>query len=273
MSESVLMEIQDAVAVLTLNRPDRLNAWTPELQTRYFDLLDECAADRNVRAIVVTGAGRGFCAGADMQSLQTLAGDSADDQVGSGAAAGNGAEPAAVDERPVRYPLSIPKPMIAAINGPCAGIGLVLALMCDLRFAAAEAKFTTAFARRGLVGEHGISWLLPRLVGPAHALDLLLSGRVVLGTEAAELGLINRAVKADVLEAALEYAGELTRECSPASMAAIKRRVYADLEASLPESVDEANRLMGESFGASDFAEGVQSFLERRPPKFAPLTS
>ncbi len=270
MSESVLMEVQDAVAVLTLNRPDRLNAWTPELQTCYFDLLDECAADRMVRAIVVTGAGRGFCAGADMQSLQTLAGDSAEAQVGS---AGNGAEPAAADERPVRYPLSIPKPIIAAINGPCAGIGLVLALMCDLRFAADEAKFTTAFARRGLVGEHGISWLLPRLVGPAHALDLLLSGRIVLGTAAAELGLVNRAIDGDVLEAALDYAGELARECSPASMAAIKRRAYADLEASLPESVDEANRLMEESFAASDFAEGVQSFLERRPPKFAPLTS
>ncbi|HSO97318.1 MAG TPA: enoyl-CoA hydratase [Solirubrobacteraceae bacterium] len=267
MTEVVLMEVRDAVAVLTLNRPDRLNAWTPELQTQYFDLLDACSADPAVRVIVVTGAGRGFCAGADMQALQSLAGGESD------AGAGNGVGPVAVDERPVRYPLSSPKPIIAAINGPCAGIGLVLALMCDLRFAAAEAKITTAFARRGLVGEHGISWLLPRLVGPAHALDLLLSGRVVLGGEAAKLGLVNRAVDGDVVEVALDYAAELARECSPASMAAMKRRVYADLEATLPEAVDEANRLMGESFAQPDFAEGVQSFLERRAPRFAPLTS
>jgi len=184
----------------------------------------------------------------------------------------NGSAATPPDERPVRHPLSIPKPIIAAINGPCAGIGLVLALMCDLRLTSSDAKFTTAFARRGLVGEHGISWLLPRLVGPAHALDLLLSGRVLLGAEAAQLGLVNRAVEGDVVEAALEYARELARECSPASMAAIKRRVYADLEATLPEAVDEANRLMGESFAAPDFAEGVQSFVERRPPQFAPLT-
>jgi enoyl-CoA hydratase/carnithine racemase len=267
MTEVVLMEVRDAVAVLTLNRPDRLNAWTPELQTCLFDLLDACAADPAVRAIVLTGAGRGFCAGADMAGLQSLAGG----DTNGGAAPGDG-QPTA-DERPVRHPLSIPKPIIAAINGPCAGIGLVLALMCDLRFAAAEAKLTTAFARRGLVGEHGISWLLPRLVGPAHALDLLLSARVVLGREAAELGLVNRAVDGDVLAEAVEYAAELARECSPASMATMKHRVYADLQATLSEGVDEANRLMGESFGRPDFAEGVQSFIERRPPRFAPLTS
>jgi enoyl-CoA hydratase/carnithine racemase len=259
----VLIEVADGVAVLTLNRPDRLNAWIPELQTRYFDLLDECAAREDVRAIVVTGAGRGFCAGADMEALSNLA-------TGSG----NGAATAAArpDERPVRHPLSIPKPIIAAINGPCAGIGLVFAVMCDLRFVAAEAKITSAFARRGLVAEHGIAWMLPRLIGPARALDLLLSGRVILGREAAEMGLVNRATDGDVLAEALEYARELARESSPASMAAMKRQVYADLERSLPEGADEANRLMGESFAAPDFAEGVRSFLERRSPAFAPLS-
>ncbi len=266
MSEVVLMEVSDGVAVLTLNRPDRLNAWTPELQTRYFDLLDECAAREDVRAIVVTGAGRGFCAGADMENLQSLAG-----AANGGGTEGNGGAPARIDDRPVRYPLSIPKPVIAAINGPCAGIGLVLAIMCDIRFAAAGAKFTSAFARRGLVAEHGIAFMLPRLIGPARALDILLSGRVFLGAEAAELGVVNRACESDVLEAALAYARELARESSPASMAAMKRQVYADLERSLPESVAEADRLMGESFAAPDFAEGVQSFLERRSPRFAPL--
>jgi enoyl-CoA hydratase/carnithine racemase len=261
MTDVVLMEtFGDGVALLTLNRPDRLNAWTAEMQTTYFDLLEECTASEQVRAIVVTGAGRGFCAGADMQNLQAISGGEYDQASTT------------QDSRPVAFPLSIPKPIIAAINGPCAGLGFVHAMMCDLRFAAADAKMTTSFSRRGLVAEHGISWLLPRLVGHARALDLLLSARVVLGAEAVDLGLVNRAV-ADgrVVEEALSYARELARECSPASMAQIKRQVYADYDRTLRETTDEANRLMLESFTAPDFAEGVQSFVARRPPHFQPL--
>jgi enoyl-CoA hydratase/carnithine racemase len=268
MSEVVLREIEDDVALLTLNRPDRLNAWTPELQTLYFDLLEDCASRDDVRAIVVTGAGRGFCAGADMKHLQEVSSG----EIDRSAPPADGDAPQ--DTRPVAFPLSIPKPVIAAINGPCAGIGLVLAVMCDLRFAAAGAKITTAFARRGLVAEHGISWMLPRLLGPARALDLLLSGRVVMGAEAAELGLVNRAVEdGQVVEHALAYARELARECSPASMAAMKRQVYADYDRTLVDTVQDANRLMLESFTAPDFAEGVQSFVERRSPHFAPVSS
>jgi enoyl-CoA hydratase/carnithine racemase len=271
MSEVVLREIQDDVALLTLNRPDRLNAWTPELQTQYFDLLEDCVAREDVRAIVVTGAGRGFCAGADMQDLQDISSGQVDRSAAAGASDGNGNAP---DLRPVAFPLSIPKPVIAAINGPCAGIGLVLAVMCDMRFANADAKITTAFAKRGLVAEHGISWMLPRLMGPARALDLLLSSRIVLGAEAAELGLVNRAFDdGRVVEHALDYARELARECSPASMAAMKRQVYTDFDRTLPETVEDANRLMLESFDAPDFAEGVQSFLERRSPNFVPISS
>ncbi len=258
----VLFEVSDDVALLTFNRPDRLNAWTPELQTRYFDLLDECAAREDVRAIVLTGAGRGFCAGADMENLSALAQGEVEHNGGAG------------DTRPVTYALGIPKPVIAAVNGACAGLGLVHALMCDLRIAAAEAKLTTAFARRGLVAEHGLSWMLPRLVGPARALDLLLSGRIVLGAEAAELGLVNRAVEdGRALDAALEYAQMLAQECSPASMALMKQQVYADYEHTLAESLEEANRLMVESFSGPDFGEGVQSFVERRSPQFAPLSA
>jgi enoyl-CoA hydratase/carnithine racemase len=268
MTEVVLFDVQDGVALLTLNRPDRLNAWTPELQTRYFDLLEDCAAREDVRAIVVTGAGRGFCAGADMQSLEQLAAAE-----GEGPGDGN-AVGAGHDARPVTFALGIPKPVVAAINGPCAGIGLVLAVMCDVRFAATGAKLTTAFSRRGLIAEHGLSWMLPRLVGPARALDLLLSGRVVLGDEAAELGLVNRAVEGErLLEATLAYARMLATECSPASMAVMKHQVYADYERTLPESVDEANRLMLDSFSRPDFAEGVRSFVERRTPEFTPLAA
>jgi enoyl-CoA hydratase/carnithine racemase len=260
-SEVLLKSIENGVAVLTLNRPDRLNAWTGEMERAYFAALDECAGSDEVRVIVVTGTGRGFCAGADMDDLQALGGGSSQPSL-------------AHDRRPQTYPLSIPKPIIAAINGPCAGIGLVQALMCDLRFAAEDAKLTTAFARRGLVAEHGISWILPRLVGPARALDLLLSGRVVLGREAATLGLVNRSLPgATLLDDTLAYARDLAVNCSPASMATIKRQVYSALELTLPDALADADRLMVESFSGSDFTEGVASFVERREPQFAALES
>jgi enoyl-CoA hydratase/carnithine racemase len=260
MTEVVQRRIKDGVALLTLNRPDRLNAWTAEMERVYFAMLEECAQAEEIRVIVVTGAGRGFCAGADMQELQAI-GD------------GSVEVSAEVHERrPQTFPLSIPKPILAAINGACAGIGLVQALMCDVRFAADGAKLTTAFARRGLVAEHGISWMLPRLIGPARALDLLLSGRVVLAQEAQTLGLVNRvAAPEKLLEETLDYARELAVKCSPASMARIKRQVYVDLERGLPEALAEADRLMLESFTAPDFVEGVTSFVERRDPRFAPL--
>jgi enoyl-CoA hydratase/carnithine racemase len=261
-SEVVQKTVDEGVALLTLSRPDRLNAWTAEMERLYFGMLAECAASDQVRVIVLTGAGRGFCAGADTQELQTLG------ENGVGSAAGNH------DRLPQTFPLSIPKPIIAAINGACAGIGLVQALMCDVRFAAEDAKITTAFSRRGLIAEHGISWILPRLIGPARALDLLLSGRVVLGQEAASLGLVNRALPAELLlEQTLAYARELAVQCSPASMATVKRQVYADLDRTLPQALATADQLMLESFSAPDFVEGVASFVERRDPAFAPLTS
>jgi enoyl-CoA hydratase/carnithine racemase len=260
MSEVVQRRVQDGVALLTLNRPDRLNAWTAEMERVYFGLLEDCAASDEVRVIVVTGAGRGFCAGADMQELQAI-GD------------GSLEVSAEVHERRAQtFPLSIPKPILAAINGACAGIGLVAALMCDVRFAADGAKLTTAFARRGLVAEHGISWMLPRLIGPARALDLLLSGRVVLAQEALTLGLVNRVSAPEkLLEETLDYARELALKCSPASMARMKRQVYGDLELGLGEALAEADRLMLESFTAADFVEGVASFVQRRDPRFAAL--
>jgi enoyl-CoA hydratase/carnithine racemase len=260
MSDVVLRTIDEGVAVLTLNRPERLNAWTGEMEREYFSLLDDCAAREDVRVVVVTGAGRGFCAGADMDSLQAIG------QQGVGAAEH--------DRRAQTFPLTLPKPILAAINGPCAGIGLVQALMCDLRFAADDAKLTTAFARRGLVAEHGISWILPRLVGPARALDLLISGRVVLGAEAAELGLVNRSLPGErLLDETLAYAGDLARNCAPSSMATMKRQVYAALDQPLDVALAEADRLMVASLQADDFREGIASFLERREPAFAPLGS
>lgn len=260
MTEVVYKHVEDGVAVITLNRPERLNAWTAEMEHAYFAMLEECATAAEVRAIVVTGAGRGFCAGADMHDLQAL---------GDGTLETSGHEH---ERRPQSFPLTIPKPIIAAINGACAGIGLAQALMCDMRFAAQGAKLTTAFARRGLVAEHGTSWMLPRLIGPARALDLLLSGRVVLAEEAAGLGLVNRVLRPELLlEQTLDYARELSVSCSPASMATMKRQVYADLEHGLSAALEAADELMLASFGAPDFQEGVTSFIERRDPRFAAL--
>jgi enoyl-CoA hydratase/carnithine racemase len=266
MDEVVRYDVgEDGVAVLTLNRPDRLNAWTYAMQVRLFDLLEQCGADERVRVIVVTGAGRGFCPGADINDLSSLSS-------GDGDAAHARAE--RTDTRPITFAMTIPKPVIAAINGACAGLGLAFALTCDVRFCAADAKLTTAFSRRGLIAEHGTSWILPRLVGPARALDLLLSARVIRGAEAAELGVVNRAVEGEeTLEVALEYARDLAANVSPASMATIKQQIYAAAQEPLGAALDKANQLMIESFTRPDFAEGVQSFVEKRPPQFAPVSS
>ena len=259
-NDPVLYDVQSGVAIVTLNRPERLNAWTGALGKRYFSRLDEAVADPNVKVIVVTGAGRGFCAGADMDMLQ-----------GIGEAGGTGNAEA---QKPAWYATTLSKPVIAAINGACAGLGLVHALMCDIRFAAAGAKFTTAFARRGLIAEHGISWVLPRVVGPARAMDLLLSGRTFVAEEAATLGLVNETVPGDELMArVMAYAQELATYSSPASMKAMKSQIWGDLARSLPDANENADGLMKLSLKATDFKEGVRSYLEKRTPNFSPLAS
>jgi enoyl-CoA hydratase/carnithine racemase len=214
----VLTEVDaDGVATFTLNRPERRNAWTAAMENRYFDVLAAADADPAVRAGVLTGAGTSFCPGLDMGRLAEVAG-----------------RPVNIAARRPQYaPRLFRKPLIAAINGACAGIGLTQALMCDVRFAARGARFSTAFARRGLGAEYGMSWVLPRYVGVGHALDLLLSSRVFEAGEASELGLVNRVTEpAEVLTVAREYARDLARNCSPAAMAVIRHQVLADLDAS-----------------------------------------
>jgi enoyl-CoA hydratase/carnithine racemase len=260
MADAVLRDDQGPVALLTLNRPDRLNAWNGELEEAYWAHLDDCADDPSIRVIVVTGAGRGWCAGADMDVLQGIGSGG-----GGGGAPGRG--------RMQWHTTSIPKPVIAAINGACAGIGFVQAMFCDLRFAAAGAKFTTAFARRGLVAEYGVSWVLPRLIGPARAMDVLLSGRTFLAEEAETLGIVNRVMPADdLLPSTMAYAFELATYSSPASMAAMKRQVWGDLGRTIDDAGAHAVGLMQRSLKEADFTEGVQSFLQKRTPDFSPLS-
>ena len=261
MSDIVLLSKPvDGVALITLNLPDRMNAWNNELSERYFGMLDQCADDPDVVAIVVTGAGRAFCAGADMDALTQIGGNPKE---GATAAAGSIAQ---------MHTTTIPKPVIAAINGACAGLGLAQAMMCDVKFAAAGAKFTMAFSRRGLIAEYGLSWVTPRLAGMANAMDILLSSRVFTAEEAYEMGLINKVLPADELvQHAIDYARDLAENACPTSMAIIKRQVYADATRDLAASTAEAVQLMKESLMRPDFKEGVDSFLEKRPPKFSPL--
>ena len=253
----VLCTVEAGVATVTLHRPDRMNAWTREMEAAYFATLDALERDPDTRAIVVTGAGRGFCAGLDMEDL-------------AGATQGKAARD---NRQTMLHALGIGKPIICAINGGCAGIGLVQALACDVRFAAAGAKITTAFARRGLVAEFGASWFLPRIIGHANALDLLLSGRTITAEEAAELGLVNRVVPADrLLDEARAYARDLAEHCSPVAMAAIKHQVYDDWLRTAAESEDEWRRLIAQQHRKHDFREGVAAYTERRLPRFAPYT-
>ncbi len=254
--ELCLYEVRDGgVAVVTLNRPERNNGMNGNLELAYFRTLERAQGDRDVRAIVVTGAGKAFCPGADL-----------------GGAKQPGDEPLPNAQVETSFPLSIDKPMIAAVNGACAGVGLVQALQCDIRFGAKGAKFTTAFARRGLIAEYGIAWLLSRTVGRGAAADLLLSGRVFTAEEAFAMGLLNRLCEPQtLLEEATAYAADLAANVSPASMATMKEQLRRVEEQSFDEALQEAHALMRESLGGPDVGEGIGSFLERRQAAFLPL--
>ena len=262
-------ETTDAVATITLDRPDRLNAWTGRMNTEYRSLLARAAADRAVRVIVVTGAGRGFCAGADTRALEGHV-----ERGGYDPGTGPGLDRPGYGVRPefdaeFAYHFGIPKPILAAVNGPAAGVGFALACYCDLRFAAAGAKLTTAHGRLGLPAEFGLSWLLPRLVGLTRAADLLLSSRVVLAEEAAEIGLVNKVTPAAELTPTVnEYARRLATEISPASLAATKLQLYTDFHRDAAASARDAEERLRIMMQGADFAEGVAALTARRPPRF-----
>jgi enoyl-CoA hydratase/carnithine racemase len=261
--------VADAIATITLHRPDRLNAWTGRMHTEYRALLARAADDAAVRVIVVTGSGRGFCAGADSAALEGhVERGSYDAGVGDDLAMpGYGVRPEF--DADFAYHFGIPKPIIAAINGPAAGVGLVLACYCDLRFAAAGAKLTTSHGRLGLPAEYGLSWLLPRLIGMTRAADVLLSSRVVLAEEAESLGLVNRVVAPDeLLPVTYAYARKLATEVAPSSLAATKQQMYTDLHGDVASSVNDASVRLAEMMKGPDFAEGVAALTEKRPPIF-----
>ena len=276
----LLYEVRDRIAILTLNRPERLNAYTGRMATGIKRAFAEAASDPAVRAIVLTGAGRGFCAGADMDALSTTAATGAsatratDEEPESRFHAAFGPDLADdfKDAERFGYFVRTKKPVIAAINGPIAGIGLVMALYADIRFAADSAVLTTSFAQRGLIAEHGISWLLPRLVGQANALDLLLSARKIGAAEAERMGLVNKVFAADTfLDDVLAYARTLVHAVSPRSMAIMKAQVWKANFQSYNEAMAVADAEMRESLKHPEFKEGVAHFLEKRPARFADI--
>jgi enoyl-CoA hydratase/carnithine racemase len=271
-NQETLYRVADRVATITLNRPDKLNAWTAVMEREVRAAMREAEQDENVRVIVLTGAGRGFCAGADMSLLSTVAEKGLDEARRAQAVqpASGGSEGTRKNfERKYSYFAAITKPVIAAINGPAVGLGLVIALYCDLRLASDAARFGTAFARRGLIAEYGMAWMLPRLVGHANALDMLFSARMIDAAEALRMGLANQIYPQDSFrERVQQYAVELASTVSPRSLRVIKAQVYEGMFETLAESFERSEREMLASLQSEDFKEGVAHFIEKRAPVF-----
>ena len=282
--EDLLYAVRDRVAVISLNRPEVLNAFTAAMGVSLKAAIGAAVRDEAVRAIVLTGAGRGFCAGADMKRLQGIRAEPASGQNAVEAASDDPADFAPHLSTPLGpdvggryggrfgYLLHAKKPVIAALNGPAAGMGLVLALYADVRFAASDAKFTTSFAQRGLIAEHGVSWLLPRLVGPAHSLDLLLSARKFGAAEAERIGLVNKVFpQATFMDEVMAYARILADTVSPRSMAVIKAQIWKSPFQDFDTALAVADAEMQTSFKSEDFKEGVAHYVEKRAPRFKGL--
>jgi enoyl-CoA hydratase/carnithine racemase len=276
-TQETLYNVAHRVATITLNRPDKLNAWTALMESEVRSHMENADQDDEVRVIVLTGAGRGFCAGADMSLLSAVAERGLDyrdlDNRGREQVLRDGAsrrEGAAPDfQKKYSYFPAIGKPVIAAINGPVVGLGLVITLYCDLRLASDASRFSTTFARRGLIAEYGMAWMLPRIIGIANALDLLFSARTIDAAEALRMGLVNRVFPQETfLEKAQEYAQELASTVSPRSLRIIKRQVYEAMSQPLAEAFDISVREMMACFRTEDFKEGVAHFVQKRPAAF-----
>ena len=271
MYEQILYAVTDGIATITLNRPEKLNAWTMRMGNEVRHACFRADRDAAARVIVITGAGKGYCAGADMDMLQGLQSGDGGDTAANGANLQVDAD-ASVPEAfrgEYSYPLGLQKPVIAAVNGVAAGLGVSYMLYYDMRVASDRARFATIFSRRGLIAEHGTSWLLPKLIGMANACDLLYSGRFVGAEEALRMGLVNRVVPHDSLMSTVrDMATEMATLCSPRSLRIMKRQLYGDLFTDLGTAIHDADREMVACFSTADFREGVASFVQRRAPRF-----
>ena len=267
--KSTRYTVADGIATITLSRPQRLNAWTGRMHTEYRWCLARADADSAAGAIVVTGEGRGFCVGGDAEALQGHARKGRYDPGTPEAPARPGYGTAAEFDASFAYHFGLSKPVIAAMNGPAAGVGLALACFADLRFAAAGAKFSTAHGKLNLPAEYGLSWLLPRMIGLTRANELLLSSRVFLAEEALAWGLVNQVHPADaVLAEATAYARHLLRTVAPESLRQTRWQIYRDLHRSVAASVAASESLLRDMMRQDDYREGVAAFLEKRAPSW-----
>lgn len=263
----ILFETMGRVALIRLNRPAQLNALTYGMMADIRRLASVAEKDPEVTAIAVVGEGRGFCSGLDAEVLRqtTQAGESRPTERAENA----GADPPGM----FSYLPLISKPVISAVNGVAAGGGFVLAMMSDLRFGSDAASFTTVFSKRGLIAEHGTSWVLPRLVGPSRALDLLWSSRRVNSDEALRIGLLDRVVPADeLLETVVAYVDDLAAQISPSAIAVMKSQVWRHLSEPMLPALADADRLTQAQLKHPDAYEGAMSLIERRAPNFQPWT-
>ncbi|MDE0728402.1 MAG: enoyl-CoA hydratase-related protein [Alphaproteobacteria bacterium] len=270
--QEVIYNVEDGVAVVTLNRPDRLNAMTLTMAGEIRAAMQQATDDDQVRVIVLTGAGRGFCAGADAARLQSRASGEAVEVEETlpfvGAVDGGLNLPAAFAAK-YAWIASVPKPVIAAVNGPAVGVGMVLPMFADIRFASDTAKFGTAFSKRGLVPEYGLGWLLPRLIQPSKAFDLLYSARLVEADEALEMGLVDKVFPTnELLPAVMDYARELATAVSPRSNRVVKEMIYQGLDQGFDQAMEQCLAEMMKAQKSDDFKEGIAAWKDKRVPNF-----
>ena len=253
-------DLKNGVGLVKLNRPERLNAITPALSARLKEILDQACADDSIKVIVLTGEGRGFTAGADMDGLASTSEGKSDSSEQS------------KDDEPWKgfsYVRNLDKPVIAAINGPAAGVGLIMSLYCDMRLASDKAVFSTAFSKRGLIAEWGVGWILPRIIGVAHTMDIMLTARKFDGREAERIGLVNKCfADENFMENVLAYAEDVAKNVSPRSVQIMKRQIYTALDEGIKANLESSLQEMLKSFDSEDFKEGVRHFVEKRAPNF-----
>lgn len=267
--EEVIYEKANRVAVITLNRPARLNAWTSRMEAELREAMLDSERDDNIGAIVMTGAGKAYCAGADMGALNRVADGTTSATAAVAGEVGGTAETRADFRQRFSWIVGLRKPVIGAINGACVGMGFTTALYHDIRIASERARMGLIFVRRGLAIEHGSSWMLPRLVGLANALDLAITGRLIDAGEALRMGLVSKVVAHEqLMPTALEMAGEIATNCSPLGVSHAKRLIYHHLLTDLSTALAEESESIGVMTHSDDFKEGIRAFQEKRAPRF-----
>ena len=266
----IIYDKSDRIATVTFNRPDRMNAWTPKMGAEMRQAMLDAERDDNIGAIILTGAGRAYCAGADMGGLS---------EISQGRATAGGAVAAPQDDfakdarpdyrTPYSWMMALKKPVIGAINGACVGLGFTYSLYQDIRIASDKARMGLIFTQRGLAIEHGSSWMLPRIIGVTRAMELAVTGRLVDAQEALAIGLVNRVVPHDkLMETAREVAGHIASKCSPLGVAHAKKLIWNHQFTDLATAIKEDDASMQAMTRSEDFAEGVKAFVEKRPPRF-----